>query len=138
MNSIGVNNLKKIELNGYIIDQLIETTEVTAGDLIIFTEDVYTDNFFNAKIIGRRTIIARALKQSYGNSYITYSLEVLDCVGFKANEVKEKKYIRKRESHILGKYKVYRKLWNNEINRCYLLDSLREFKHELELQENIS
>lgn len=124
-------DIKKIILNDTYVDRLIETTEITENDLVLFTEDVYSTNFFTANIIGKRHILARILKQSYRSSYITFSMEVIECIGYNCEEIISKGEIRRRETSILGKYKVYRQLWNNELNRCYLLDEQFRFKNKL-------
>lgn len=129
-------DVKNIIFNGIKVENLIETDNVVSGDLILFTEDVYEGEFFNAKVIGRRNVLAKVYRHNYGHNYITFSLKVIDAIGCKADEVKEKLYIRKREPNLLSKYKVYRTLWKNEINRCYLLDGQYVFKNYL--KEKIS
>lgn len=125
-------DIKKITINETFVDKLIEATDITENDLILFTEDVYTTSFFTATIIGKRNILARVVKQSYGNKHITFSMEVIECIGVNADEIMKKKYIRRRESTVFSKYKVYRQLWKNEFNRCYFLDGQFEFKNELQ------
>lgn len=129
---IKADSLKKIELNGLTVDNLIKTREVTVGDTIVFTEDVYSGTFFNSTLIGKRTVVARVFKQSYGQQYITFSVEVLEAIGCNAHEIIEKRYIRKKEPNLFSKYAVYRQLWKNEINRYYLIDGQMMFKYSLE------
>ena len=129
-------DIKNIIFNGIKVENLIETENVVSGDLILFTEDVYEGEFFNAKIIGRRNVLAKVYSHSYGKKYITFSLKIVDAIGYKSNEIKEKIYIRKREPSLFSKYKVYRTLWKNEVNRCYLLDGQYVFKNYL--KEKIS
>lgn len=74
-------DIKKITINDTYVDRLIETNDITQNDLIIFTEVVYSINFFYAAIIGKRHILARVIKQSFGNKYITFSLKVIECIG---------------------------------------------------------
>ncbi|MDU5107770.1 hypothetical protein [Clostridium sp.] len=124
-------DIKSVTFNETFVDKLVETTDITEHDLIIFTEDVYSTSFFTATIIGRRHILARILKQSFGDKYITFSLEVIECIGTNCEELIQKREIRRREKTIFGKYKAYRQLWNNEFNRCYFLDELFEFKNTL-------
>lgn len=122
-------DIKKITINDTFVDRLVEVDEVVTGDLIVFTEDIYSTNFFTATIIGKRHILARIIKQSYGRNYITFSMEVIECIGDNSSEIIDKGEIRRRENSIFGKYKVYRQLWNNELDRCYLLDGQYRFKY---------
>lgn len=128
-------DIKKVTVNETYVERLIETNDVTDNDLILFTEDVYSTNFFTATIIGRRHILARVFKQSYGNQYISFSMEVIECIGTNCEEIINKKEIRRRETTIFGKYKVYRQLWNNELNRCYYLDNQLNYKSKI-LEKN--
>lgn len=130
------DKLKTIEFNGFVVDSLIKTNEITVGDMVVFTEDVYNGNFFNSSLIGKRTIVARVFKQSYGQQYITFSMEVLEAMGCNSQDIIDKKFIRKKEPNLFNKYAVYRQLWKNEINRYYLIDSQMMFKYSLE--QNIS
>ena len=128
-------DIKNIKINETYVDKLIETTDITNNDLVLFTEDVYSVGFFTARIIGRRHVLARVTKQSFGSTYITFSMEVIECIGTNCEELMQKKEIRRREKTVFGKYKVYRQLWNNELNRCYYLDNQFEFKSQINNKE---
>lgn len=130
------DDLKNIEINGFMVDSLIKTKEITVGDIVVFTEDVYSGTFFDSSLIGKRTVVARVFKQSYGQQYITFSMEVLESIGCNSKEIIDKQFIRKKEPNLFSKYAVYRQLWKNEINRYYLIDSQMMFKYSLE--QNIS
>ena len=125
---------ESVNFNNQIVKDIIETDNVVKGDLIIFTEDVYSKNFYVHKIIGRRTILARIYNHNYGEKYITFSMEVIDCIGTDSDKLIIKKYIKRREPTLFKKYKVYRQIWKteiDEINRFYFLDAQHVFKHSL-------
>lgn len=124
-------DIKKITFNETFVDNLIEAEEITENDLIIFTEDVYETGLFTATIIGKRTVLSKITKQSFGNNYITFSMEVIECTGTKSEELLKKIFIRRREKTIFSKYNVYRQLWDNELNRCYFLDDQFAFKNSI-------
>lgn len=110
-------------------NDIVKTDNIVAGDVIFFKENVFNSNYFMKQIIGERIIKAKVYKCSYGKSNITYSLEVLNCIGDYADDVLRKKYIRKREKTLYGSSNIYRLYWKNEINRCCLTDELIDYRY---------
>ena len=121
-------DLKNLTINDTYVDRLVEADEITEDDIILFTEDVYSSNYFSATIIGKRHILARVTKLHYGDKYLSFSMDVIECIGDNNEEILNKKQIRRREKTIFGKYKVYRRLWNNEFNRYCILDVQEKYK----------
>lgn len=113
---------KNIFINDRYVEKLIEAKDIIENDYVLFTEDVYDVNFFSAKVIGKRHIYGKINKTFLNDNSISYSIDVLECIGTNKDEILKKKTIRRKETTIFKKYNVYRKLWNNEINRFLFLD----------------
>lgn len=113
---------KNIFINDRYVEKLIEAKDIIENDYVLFTEDVYDVNFFSAKVIGKRHIYGKINKTFLNDNSVSYSIDVLECIGTNKDEILKKQTIRRKETTIFKKYKVYRKLWNNEINRFLFLD----------------
>ncbi|MCE5221774.1 MAG: hypothetical protein LLF98_11090 [Clostridium sp.] len=122
------------EFKQFIERDLIIADEITLGDTILFTEDVYSEDFPHARKIGLRTILATIIKQFYGNRYMTFSLEIRYAIGCESADIIKQRFIRRRDYKLFYKKPIYRELWKNdncELNRCYLVDEQRLYKYYL-------
>ncbi|TFU00042.1 hypothetical protein EUV02_15455 [Polymorphobacter arshaanensis] len=59
------------------------TGDACTGDIIEFTEGVFSGSFRSPTFIGDRTVRARIIKDSYGSEkqQHTFTLDVLECIG---------------------------------------------------------
>ena len=66
------------------------TGDVCVGDVIKFSEGVFGGSRSRPRYLGKRTIYAEVIRDSYGAHQHTFTLDVWDCVGIDAEDVLDK------------------------------------------------
>ncbi|KAF6162585.1 hypothetical protein GIB67_003131 [Kingdonia uniflora] len=100
------------------------TGDVCQGDVVVFTQRVY-EKFDEMKrsgnIMGKRTIVGRVVKESYGaaKQQHTFTVEVLWSKGVKRLPPLFPLLVKGRN---LYRLRTYRQLWDNEAERSKVLD----------------
>ncbi|KAL9266611.1 Zinc finger CCCH domain-containing protein [Drosera capensis] len=100
------------------------TGDVCRGDIVLFTQKVY-DKFDKMsrtrKMIGKRTIAGRVVKESYGaaKQQHTFTVEVLWCKGREKLRPLFPLLVKGRNLYKMG---TFRQPWRNESERAKVLD----------------
>ena len=109
------------------------TGDVVQGDIIRFTESVFSGSYKNPKVEGNRTITGEIMDDSYGanKQQHTFSIRVLECIGLKAEDVlskakRSKKGTIRRMGRNVYRQGTERKRWADEFLRQ---DAIEE-KHD--------
>ena len=100
-----------------IYDFNIDSTgDVVVGDIIEFTEKVWGGSFKNPYELGKRIIIAKVIKDSYGKKkqQHTFTIEIIKSSGYNSLEEGIKTTRKGRNIYRFG---TKRLLWKNENNR---------------------
>lgn len=97
------------------------TGDACNGDVILFSEAVFGGSFRKPKFLGERRIVARIVKDSYGNAkqQHTFSLEVIASDGYDALTPGAKTTRKGRNIYRNG---TMRQPWNDEAARKTVLD----------------
>jgi hypothetical protein len=100
------------------------TGDVVSGDVIKFSEAVFSGSYKNAKFEGNRIIVAKIIKDSYGSEkqQHTFTIQILDSSGFKPLSIGTK---TTRKGRNIYRNKVERMLWKDESQR----DKAADEKH---------
>jgi len=115
--------------------------DACAGDVILFEEGVFGGSRFNPTFLGKRRIVARILKDSYGakSQQHTFSLSVLASDGVDALNVGKKTIRKGRNIYRNG---TKRQAWQNEADRRVVIrdkhmrgDAARAARDERRLTE---
>lgn len=96
--------------------KLISTNSIVSGDIIKWTEAVFTGSFRKPKFTGERTITARVERESYGakKQQHTFSLTVIESEG---EDAPSKGATIKRKGRNLYKGLIGRAVWHDESAR---------------------
>jgi len=103
------------------------TGDVCCGDVILFTENVYSGSHRKPVYRGDRWILAQVIADSYGASkqQHTFTLLLIDCGGEGSEEVRtiavRNKGTIKRKGRNVYRYSPHRALWTNEDERKIVL-----------------
>lgn len=101
-------------------DGWIKVPSICAGDIVRFRERVFRGKYPRRKRIGRRTIVARVLRESYGikRQQHTFTIEVIWCEGKDA--LAPGAVIRRKGRNLYRQAK--RRLWDDEAARLVALE----------------
>lgn len=116
--------------NGWI-DITGQHATIVPGDEVEFWEGVYDGDFPNGSWEGRRQIVARVLKESFGakKGHHMLKMEVLSSKGTKSFEAG--KQIRKREQSLYRYYgRTIRKAWADENDRLKAIETSNRLLEE--------
>jgi len=97
--------------------------DIVTGDTIRWTEAVFKGSYRRPKFAGERIITATVIRDSYGEEkqQHTFTLAVISAEGHKAQEVLDKKTIRRKGRNIY-RNGVQRLPWTDEDARDKALD----------------
>ncbi len=94
------------------------TGDVVTGDMIRFTEGVFSGSFRRPKFIGNRIITARVVKDSYGDAkqQHTFALVIIHSYGVNTDEIKVGSTLRRKGRNVY-RNGTERLLWDDENKR---------------------
>ena len=97
------------------------TGDAVAGDVVVFTEAVFAGSFRKPKFQGERRIVARILKDSYGEAkqQHTFTLEILQSDGHNPLKPGSKTTRKGRNVYRNG---TWRQVWDDENARARALE----------------
>ena len=99
----------------------IDTRDIVVGDTIRYEESVFSGPWRSAKYVGKRTIKAQVIADSYGSAkqQHTFTLKILECSG--VNTINTGDSTRRKGRNIY-KYDPVRLLWEDEDARQKVAD----------------
>ena len=95
--------------------------DVVVGDIILFTEGVFSGSHRKPKHLGDREIIAKVLKDSYGEAkqQHTFTLQIIESAGTQPLEAGVEVRRKGRNIYRNG---TFRKPWDDELARQQVCD----------------
>lgn len=102
-------------------DWINATGDVVAGDVIRFTENVFSGSYRRPQFEGTRTITGRVVRDSYGDKkqQHTFTIEVFDCEG--VSPIESGKVIRRKGRNVY-RNGCLRQPWDDETARRAAVD----------------
>ena len=103
-------------MNGWMVEN-----SIVAGDTIRFTESVFGGSYRRSKFVGKRTVIAKVLRESYGadKQQHTFTLEIVSSEGA---EPLIAGAVTRRKGRNIYRNGVARLPWSDEAARCTVVD----------------